>query len=547
MRGLTRPRTHRLPLAVGAAVLSALVLAGVAHTAGAKPPPPGWTPPALLAAAQANPDATFSVIVRGQPGDSSAVIAAAFQQNADVHGHVGHQFMSINGVSGTLSGADLTHLVRNPHVLSIFPDAPALASGVEESTLWRRATAADKVPSLLAQTPSAQAPAIAIVDSGIDATKTQDFGNRIVANVNLSSDDPSATGDDEGHGTMVAGIAAGASDAYPGVLPSAPIVSIRTAAANGASHTSDVIAAVDWILQNKSTYNIRVANFSLVSDAASSFVADPLDAAVEQLWFNGIVVVAAVGNYGQAGGVQITHAPGNDPFVITVGALDTNGTVGPANDFAAPWSAYGHTGDGFAKPELSAPGRWIVAPVPDGSAFATAAPDRIVTPGYMWMSGTSLAAPVVSGAAAAVLALHPDWTPGQVKGALMRSASALPGITDWAGGVGELDAAAALRLQSAPNADAGLDQFVVPGTSGGLVFDGSGWEQAVQSATDWSATDWSATDWSATDWSATDWSATDWSATDWSATDWSATDWSATDWSATDWSATDWSAAQLWP
>ena len=502
MRGLTRPRTHRLPLALGAAALSAVVLAGVAQTAGAKAPPRGWTPPALLAAAQANPDASFRVIVRGQPGDSSAVIAAAFQQNADVHGHVGHQFVSINGVSGTLSGAELTRLVRNPHVLSIVPDAPVLASGVEESTLWRGATTADQVPSLLGQAPGAQAPAIAIVDSGIDATKTQDFGNRIVANVNLSSDNPNATGDDEGHGTMVAGIAAGASAAYPGVLPTAPIVSIRTAAANGASHTSDVIAAVDWILQNKGTYNIRVANFSLVSEAASSFVVDPLDAAVEQLWFNGIVVVAAIGNYGQAGGVKITHAPGNDPFVISVGALDTNGTVGPADDFAAPWSAYGHTGDGFAKPELSAPGRWIVAPVPDGSAFATAAPDRIVTPGYMWMSGTSLAAPVVSGAAAAVLALHPDWTPGQVKGALMRSASALPGITGWAGGVGEVNAAAALGLQSAPNADAGLDRFVVPSTSGGLVFDGNGWEQTVQSATDWSATDWSATDWSATDWSA---------------------------------------------
>jgi serine protease AprX len=553
MRGLRRPSTHRLPRGLAAAAVAAAVLAGVAQTAAAKgPPAPSWTPPALLAAAQANPDATFRVIVRAQPGDSSAVIEAAFQQAADTHGHVGHHFRSIAGVSGTLTGAGLTRLAGNPHVLSIVPDAPMLPSGVDESTLWRGATEANQVPSLLAQAPGAQAPAIAVVDSGVDSSKTQDFGSRLVADVSLSSDNPNATGDDEGHGTMVAGIAAGAADAYPGVVPSAPIVSIRTAAANGASHTSDVIAAVDWILQNKSTYNIRVANFSLVSDAASSFVTDPLDAAVEQLWFNGIVVVAAVGNYGQAGGVLITHAPGNDPFVISVGALDTNGTVSPADDFAAPWSAYGHTGDGFAKPELSAPGRWIVAPVPEHSSFATAAPDRIVAPGYMWMSGTSLAAPVVSGAAAAVLALHPDWTPGQVKGALMESASALPAISGWAGGVGEVDAAAALGLTSAGNADASLDQFVVPDSSGVPRFDGPGWEQAVQSATDWSATDWSATDWSATDWSATDWSATDWSATDWSATDWSATDWSATDWSATDWSATDWSAtdwsaAQLWP
>src|SRR6266404_4981078 len=365
MRGLTRPRTHRLPRAVVAAIVSAVALAGVAQSAGAKGnPTPPLTPPALLAQAEATPDATFMVIVRGRPGDSSAAIRAAFQQAAAVHGHVGHQFTSIAGVSGTLTGADLTRLARNPHVLSIVPDAPVLSAGVDESSLWRGATEADQVPSLLAQAPGTQAPAIAVVDSGVDPSKTQDFGTRLVASVDLSSDDPNATGDDEGHGTMVAGIAAGASDAYPGVVPSAPIVSIRTAAANGASHTSDVIAAVDWILQNKDAYDIRVANFSLASDAASSFVTDPLDAAVEQLWFNGVVVVAAVGNYGQPGGVLITHAPGNDPFVISVGALDTNGTAGAADDFAAPWSAYGHTGDGFAKPELSAPGRWIAAPVP---------------------------------------------------------------------------------------------------------------------------------------------------------------------------------------
>jgi serine protease AprX len=504
-----------------------IVLAGLAQTAQAAHGPkssPLGTPTGLLNQATANPQQTFRVIIRGAPGVSSNGVASAF--NASSHGHIGHAFRSINGIAATLNGAELTALSHNPNILSIVPDSPVAPVGIEESTLWRTATGADTVPSL---TVGGNLPAIAIVDSGIDASKTQDFGSRIVANVNLNSDDPSATGDDEGHGTMVAGIAAGASPLYPGVVPTAPIVAIRTADASGASHMSDVIAACDWILQNQSTYNIRVANFSLVSEAQTSFVNDPLDAAVEQLWFHGIVVVAASGNFGQSGGVLMAHAPGNDPFVITVGALDTNGTASTADDFAAPWSAYGHTGDGFEKPEISAPGRWIAAPVPVGSTLATTAPDRIVAPGYMWMSGTSLAAPMVAGAADAVLALHPDWTPGQVKGALMLSSDALPGISDWAGGVGELDAAQALQLASAPDADANLEQFVAPDGSG---FNGAAWTQAV---TDWSATDWSATDWSATDWSATDWSATDWSATDWSATDWSATDWSATDWSATTW------------
>src|SRR5262249_30598843 len=158
------------------------------------------------------------------------------------------------------------------------------------------------------------------------------------------------------------------------------------------------------------------------------------------------VVVAASGNYGAPGGVSTAHSPGNDPFVVTVGALDTSGTADPSDDAGAPWSAYGYTGDGFFKPEISAPGRWIAAPVPTGSTLATTAPDRFVAPGYMWMSGTSLAAPMVAGAADLILGMHPGWTPGQVKAALMLSASALPAIHDKAGGIGELNVLAAEQV-----------------------------------------------------------------------------------------------------
>jgi serine protease AprX len=529
--------------ALALVIAAVTVLAGFAQTAQAAHGPTGsprGTPSSLLDKAKANPQQTFHVIISGARGVPSNGVASVF--GAASHGHVGHTFRSINGISATINGAELTALSHNPNILSIVPDAPVVPLGIEESTLWRDTTEAAQVPALTGLT---NLPAIAVVDSGIDATKTQDFGSQIVASVNLNSDNPSATGDDEGHGTMVSGIAAGSSPVYPGVAAGAPIVSVRTADASGASHTSDVIAACDWILQHQAQYNIRVANFSLVSEAQTSFVGDPLDAAVEQLWFHGIFVAAAAGNFGTAGGVLMAHAPGNDPFVMTVGALDTNGTASPADDFAAPWSAYGFSGDGFFKPEISAPGRWIAAPIPSGSTLATTAPDRMVAPGYIWMSGTSLSSPMVAGAADALLALHPDWSPGQVKGALMVSANALPAISDWAGGVGELDAAQLLRLGSAPDADSNLEQFIASDGNGGVAFDGAGWEQTVQSTTNWSATNWSATNWSATNWSATNWSATNWSATNWSATNWSATNWSATNWSATNWNATNW-AASLW-
>src|SRR5206468_2478152 len=202
-----------------------------------------------------------------------------------------------------------------------------------------------------------------------------------------------------------------------------------------------------------------VANFSMRAGATSSFRYDPLDAAVEKLWFNGVVVVAAVGNYGSNGqAMQVAHAPGNEPFVISVGALGTQGTSSARDDTAAPWSVYGHTLDGFSKPEISAPGRWIVAAVPTNATLPAAAPDRVMAPGYMWMSGTSLAAPIVAGAAAQVLARHPSWTPDQVKGALMKTARHT--AAGAAGGVGEVNVARAAGLVAAPSPQANLSRFI---------------------------------------------------------------------------------------
>src|SRR3954452_23396350 len=127
--------------------------------------------------------------------------------------------------------------------------------------------------------------------------------------------------------------------------------------ANGQAKTSDVINACQWILDHKTQYNIRVANFSLHSSYGTNFYRDPLDRAVEKLWFGGVVVVAAAGNYGSAMGPSgVKYSPGNDPFVITVGAADVGSLPGVYDDTAAPWSAYGYTEDGFAKPEIGAPG-----------------------------------------------------------------------------------------------------------------------------------------------------------------------------------------------
>src|SRR5205823_226998 len=236
----------------------------------------------------------------------------------------------------------------------------------------------------------------------------------------------SASGDPRGHGTFVASIAAANGDragGYSGAAPTANLVSLDVFDAQGHAKTSDVIRAADWILQNRVQYGIRVANFSLETDAPSSFTFDPLDKAVERLWQAGIVVVASAGNYAQNGQPSgVYYAPANDPFVITVGAVDIHGSDDTKDDFNAPWSAYGYTPDGFAKPELGAPGRYMIEPLSKSATLYSEFASNIVKPGLLQLSGTSFSAPVVSGIAANILGAHPDWSPDQVKGALMLTA-----------------------------------------------------------------------------------------------------------------------------
>jgi serine protease AprX len=474
-------------------------------------------PDGLIAAATANPDRQFDVIVQGNKVSSGTV----GQDVTGSNGKVKMKFLTVAGVDALVSGKDLLKLARNPHVLSITPNAKTSLTDYQDSTMWQDSTDMAILknsfdPNTGAVTgPAPQAPAIAIVDSGVQSRA--DFGTRLVASVNLCSLCPvTASGDDEGHGTMVAGVAAGGSSQYPGGAPNAPIVSLRTADANGQSLESDVIAAADWIDAHARQYNIGVANFSLATADQTSIRVDPLDKAVERLWLDGIVVVAAAGNHGTGSPVSMSIAPANDPFVITVGALDQHLTSDPTDDTVPSWSAYGTTMDGFSKPDVSAPGRYMIAPVPAGSTIATQFPDRVVAPGYIWMSGTSFATPIVSAEAAQILARHPSWTPDQVKGAIMLSANYLPNNSGFAAGVGEVDGGIAATLDSAPNPNVGLYQFVsADPISGKKAFDAASWANYLSSGASWAQASWGEASWGEASWSAASWGQASWNAASW--------------------------------
>src|SRR3954465_5514261 len=260
-----------------------------------------FVPDNLLAEAAASPTKQFDVTVQGTRDRNSSDTG---KEVTSGNGKLKLKFATVDGVQASISGKDLLKLASNSHVAAITRNVPVRATAYEDSTMWQDSTDMTILQNAFDPNtgeitgPAPHAPAIAIVDSGVQARA--DFGSRLVAQVNMCSLCTDSANDAEGHGTMVAGVAAGSGD-YPGGAQNAPLVSIRTANANGQSRTTDVIAAADWILQHAKQYNIRVANFSLAGASDTSIRVDPLDKAVEALWLNGIVVAPAAGNPRQGG------------------------------------------------------------------------------------------------------------------------------------------------------------------------------------------------------------------------------------------------------
>jgi serine protease AprX len=495
----------------------------------------GFVPPPLQNQAAANPDATLNVIVLGQPGTSSSVLRDRVRGAGGKHLV---PFSVIRGMVADLTGSQLLSLASDPSVRSITPNGRVRGQSITSGTIWPQATGVNTLWSS-SSSPAPSAPAIAVVDSGVDTSRTGDFGNRILGSVDFTGAS-NGSKDANGHGTMVAGIAVGASSLYPGASPKSGIYSLRVVRSDGSANTGDVIAATDWIYTHAFSNNIRVANFSLRNSFPNYAGYDPLDAAVRRLWLTGTVVVASAGNNGSG---RMLYAPANDPFVITVGASDIADTVGRQDDSNAPWTSYGATAEGFAKPELGAPGRWMIAPVPGTSTLATTFPDRIVTPGYMWMSGTSFSAPVVSGIAAQILARHPGFTPDQVKGALMLTAKTAPLATSLSLGVGEVDAAAAAAVTNPPNPNLGLRQFVKADADGNPSFDWDAWSAYVSTNASWTDASWTDASWTDASWTDASWTDASWTDASWTDASWTDASWTDASWTDASWTDASWTNA----
>jgi subtilisin family serine protease len=343
-----------------------------------------------------------------------------------------------------VNSAELSDLSRDGNVDHLSGDLPVHSSTVisDASTAADQTRAGNALLLGLLGIPGVdgQGIGVAVVDSGI--TPHSALGQRVVANVSFVTGDPQVT-DAFGHGTHVAGIIAGnpapANGVTPryagGIAPGAKLVNVRVLGADGAGFTSDVMAGIDWVVANRQLYNIRVINLSLGHPVTEGCSTDPLCEAVNQAVQAGIVVVVSAGNTGAApdgrtvlGGIS---SPGNSPYAITVGALKTWETVDRSDDTVAAFSSRGPTAYDLAvKPDIAAPGTKIVSLEASGASLPTTYPSIHVAGSannaYMYLSGTSMAAPMVSGGVALLLQGSPNLSPAQVKFALQNGATAMP-------------------------------------------------------------------------------------------------------------------------
>ena len=425
---------------------------------------------------------------------------------------------------------------------------------------------------------------VAVIDTGVAPVAGLNAAGKVINGPDLSFESQNSSTrhlDGYGHGTHMAAIVAGRDsqvsagnenddDHFVGVAPDSRIVNVKVAAADGGTDVSQVIAAIDWVVQHRKDagLNIRVINLSYGTHSTQPYIVDPLAYAVENAWRKGIVVVAAAGNDGAGAGLTM---PAANPYVIAVGAVDHVGTDSLEDDAT---TAFTNTGTTSRRADLLAPGKSVVSLRTPGSHADRGHPEGLVTGDsarrFFRGSGTSQATAIVSGAVALLLQQRPTLIPDQVKYLLKTTADRLPGATT-AQGSGVIDIKAAFEAatpsttrarQSWPAATgtgtleaSRGDSHVMDPTTGtvlsgevdamGNPWDARSWHTATTAGTAWAGGTWNNRIWSGADWTGTSWTARSWHAATWTGQSWSGGDWQARSWHGDVWTSTGWSTLDL--
>ena len=531
----------------------------------------------------------LSVIVRANPGQQ----ASAEQLVGSLGGQVVQHIDLINGLVAKVPSGALPALAASGAVAEVSKDAHLQLQGDSYSqagdvnSLYSVATM-DGAHAYWDAGYTGQGVDVALIDSGVAPVNGLSAAGKVVNGPDLSFESQSSSLrylDTYGHGTHMAGIIAGRDNAvgpsavsskdstdFMGIAPNARVVSLKVADAHGQTDVSQVIAAIDWVVQHRTDngMNIRVLNLSFGTDSDQSYTLDPLAYAAEQAWKKGIVVVVSAGNTGNtSGGLD---DPASDPYVLAIAAADTMNTTNVGSHQAASFTAQGTD---QRKPDFAAPGVHIASlRVPGSYLDQQYGGSATVGNRFFRGNGTSQAAAVVSGAVALLLSQRPSLTPDQVKALLMGHTKGIKS-NDKLRGKGELNLAAVLNTAT-PNAtqnfaassgtgslDASRGSHYVYDSNGnalrgeqdifGHAFDASAmasaeasssaWSGGTFNGSSWSGSSWSGSSWSGASWSGSSWSGSSWSGSSWSGASWSGASWSGSSWSGSSWSGCDWDGA----
>jgi len=506
---------------------------------------------ALASAPPAAADLTEQVIVTssGLLSPASAVL--------DVGGTVLQQYHLIDGVLASIPTAEESVLASLPGI-TVTPNLSVNVQSVPESTgphtpsdAFLQETGATQLAN---NRDTGQGVTVAVLDTGID--NLPDFAGRLIGGVDLTSGN-NPYQDSYGHGTFVAGLIAGngtsSNGQYSGEAPRAKLVSVKVAGADGTTHLGTLISGLQWTVDNKDTYGIKVVNISLGYQPSQSTVNNPLDNAVEATWNAGIAVVVSAGNAGPFNGTILS--PGDDPLVITVGALDDMATSSTADDEMNDFSSVGPTSiDGWVKPDIVTSGRSVVSLAAPGSTIYSNNPGGRIGSANFVGSGTSFSAAIVSGAAALVLAANPGITPNELKARLLGYASPGPVGNPFVDGHGELNAYAAANGAAADfNQSANGLSPTRPGSTVSLaptgnvdtwnpnLWTGITWHQSPSTGWAWNNYAWSGRDWNGWAWNNQAWSGWAWNGAAWNGQAWTGWAWNNTAWNSSAWDGSAWS------
>ncbi|MFF5289730.1 S8 family serine peptidase [Paractinoplanes globisporus] len=509
-----------------------------------------------------------AVIVRT---DSGAALSRAEAYVRRAGGTVDRELSLISGFAGQVPAGAVASLRQSPGVAEVTADGTVrmkadtwLDTGGANSTVATvKRGAGGKKANTVALTGAGVG--VALIDSGVAPVAGLNQPGKVINGPDLSFESQTpglADTDTYGHGTHMAGIIAGSDPAsgFEGIAPGANLISLKVAAADGAADVSQVIAAIDWVVEhrNDAGLNIRVLNLSFGTDSTQSEVLDPLSFAVETAWKKGIVVVVAVGNDGPTAS-RVTM-PAANPYVIAVGAADTNGTETLGDDTVATFSTRGNA---TRHADVLAAGRSVVSLRDPGSYIDVNYPAARVSDQFFRGSGTSQATAVVSGTVALLLQNSPKLSPDQVKNLLMESADPL-GTDPIAAGAGEIDISSAVTLstpkkgtQSFPAAT-GLGSLeasrgtshVVDATTGtvltgekdifGTPWNPATWTKGAAKSTQWTGGTWNGNVWAGTAYTGSSWTALTWNIAPWTGTNWAGRAWTGSNWTGRAWTAAGW-------